>query len=153
MPFARDLVLVCTQNLEHVCGLHALCEAIGYLCRCRYPVDAVSSFRGRGLLLSGRPLPYACRRHRISIGVWRRALFAALATRLRQSESITCGIALLLASCQSGPVVPYPCSSANNAPTLSPASWAFCRAYVPAWRVALHTLLIVILENDTIITS
>ena len=35
---------VCTQNLEHVCWFHALFEAIGYLCRCRYPVDTVSSF-------------------------------------------------------------------------------------------------------------
>ena len=44
IPFARDLVLARIQNFENVCWLHALCEAIGHLCRCSYPVDTVSSF-------------------------------------------------------------------------------------------------------------
>ena len=70
VALARDLVLACIQNSEHVSWLHAFGEAISYLCRCRYPVDAVSSFLGG-------PLPYAFHRHRISIGVWGRALFVA----------------------------------------------------------------------------
>ena len=45
VALARDLVLACIQNSEHVGWLHALSEAISYLCRCRYPVDTVSSFR------------------------------------------------------------------------------------------------------------
>ena len=41
VALARDLVPTCIQNSEHVGWLHALSEAISYLCRCRYPVDTV----------------------------------------------------------------------------------------------------------------
>ena len=45
VALARDLVPACIQNSEHVGWLHALSEAISYLCRSRYPVDTVSTFR------------------------------------------------------------------------------------------------------------
>ena len=45
VALARDLVPACIQNSEHVGWLHALSEAISYLCRCRYPVNTVSTFR------------------------------------------------------------------------------------------------------------
>ena len=41
-----------------------------------------------GLLLLRRPLPHACRRNRLSIGVWRRALFAAF--RLEPLMALRC---------------------------------------------------------------
>ena len=45
VALARYLVLTSIQDTEHVGWLHALSEAISYLCRCRYPVDTVSTLR------------------------------------------------------------------------------------------------------------